>query len=85
MTLGAKFSKEVSGSCSPSYQILTVIPKVDCGASCAKVVKVTASSNEWGFNFEPPTIPPEATAIESKTALPAEMTKWMWGYYGDAN
>jgi len=38
MTLGAKFTKEDTDDCKASYQVLTVIPKADCGASCAKKV-----------------------------------------------
>lgn len=80
MTLGAKFDKEVSGSCSPSYQVLTVIPKVDCGASCAKKVKVKASSNEWGYSFTVPTTPTAATAFDTKIELSFAESKYMWGY-----
>jgi hypothetical protein len=69
MTLGAKFAKELPGSCTTSTQIVTLIPKADCGASCTKNTNIIASSNDWGFHLTAPTTPSAATAFETKKEL----------------
>ena len=85
MTLGSKFTKEDPSDCKASYQVVTVIPKADCGASCAKKVKVKAKAYDWLNHLTSPTTPQAATPIEVKQALPEGLTKYMWGYYGESS
>jgi hypothetical protein len=86
-SLSAKFTAEAedSSNCSPSYFVVTIIPVESQSVSGNDWdFTATVGSYDWGFNFDSPTIPTAATALEVRLDLPLALTDWMFGYYGDA-
>jgi len=81
-SLGAKLAAEDSSSCSASYFVVSVVPLAAQPGS--KTFSATVGTYEWGYDFEQPTTPSAATALVERLNLPAGVSDWCWGYYGDA-